>query len=172
MFCRPRQMSRAPICDIVFPVSQRGNCLARCLRSSPAPRNRRESHTVTMLFTQLLLSAGSLRGEHQHTLISSSHSNTLRGIKHTHRVPESQSARLGDSTVGEGIVSILSGRTSGARWAAGQTNSSVSAGQSLWWPIPRDISVAWSSALVCGARLWSGACLSYTLKVLHPSGSF
>ena len=43
------------------------------------------------------------------------------------------------------------------------------AGQSLWRPMPREISVAWSSTLECGAWLsqqWSGACLSYTLKVV------
>ena len=48
--------------------------------------------------------------------------------------------------------------------------------QSLWWPMPREISMAWSSTLVCGARLsqqWAGAYLSYTLEgsVLHPFGS-
>ena len=35
--------------------------------------------------------------------------------------------------------------------------------------MPREISVAWGSTLVCGARLsqqWSGACLSYTLRVV------
>ena len=42
--------------------------------------------------------------------------------------------------------------------------------QDLQWLMPRrDVIVAWSSTLVCGARLsqqWSGACLSYTLKVV------
>ena len=36
----------------------------------------------------------------------------------------------------------------------------------------REISVAWSSTLVCGARpsrQWSGACLSYTLKVVYST---
>ena len=42
--------------------------------------------------------------------------------------------------------------------------------------MPSEISVVWSSALVCGARLsqqWSGACLSYTREsgAFHPSGS-
>ena len=35
--------------------------------------------------------------------------------------------------------------------------------------MPREISVAWSSTLVCGARLsqqWAGACLSYNFKVV------
>ena len=43
------------------------------------------------------------------------------------------------------------------------------AGRSLHQLMPREVSVAWSSPLVCGARLsqqWSGACLSYTLKVV------
>ena len=42
------------------------------------------------------------------------------------------------------------------------------AGQSLRQLMPREIRVAWSSTLVCGARLsqqWSGTCLSCTLKV-------
>ena len=43
------------------------------------------------------------------------------------------------------------------------------AGQSVRQPLPREIRVVWSSALVCGPRLcqqWSGACLSYTLTVV------
>ena len=35
--------------------------------------------------------------------------------------------------------------------------------------MPREISVAWRSTLVCGARLsqqWAGACLSYNFKVV------
>ena len=42
------------------------------------------------------------------------------------------------------------------------------AGQSPRWPMPRKMSVVWSSTLGCGARgsqQWSGACLSYTLRV-------
>ena len=42
------------------------------------------------------------------------------------------------------------------------------AGQSLWWPMPREN----SSTLACGARLsqqWSGTCLSHTLKVVHST---
>ena len=66
--------------DIVFSVCQLGNCSASCLLSSPAPRNRQESHTVTVLFTQLLLKAGSLKVEYQHTFISYSHSHNLREI--------------------------------------------------------------------------------------------
>ncbi|KAF6125194.1 hypothetical protein HJG60_009719 [Phyllostomus discolor] len=49
--------------------------------------------------------------------------------------------------------------------------------QSLRWPMPREVSVAWSSTLVCGARLsqqGSGTGLSYTLKLVHstPLGLF
>ena len=47
-----------------------------------------------------------------------------------------------------------------------------SARRSLWWLMPRETSVVWSSTLVCGAQLsqqWSGACLSYTLKVAYSS---
>ena len=69
----------------------------------------------------------------------------------------------GRRPTGKGAVSILQGRIPRARWAAGQ---------SLQWPMPREIGVVWSSALVCGARLcqqWSGACLSYTLKVVDST---
>ena len=78
---------------IVFPISQPGTCPASCLLRSPAPRHRQESHTVTMLVTQ------------------------------------------------------------------------------VWWS-PRATSMTWSSTRVCGARLsqqWSGACLSYTLKVVFST---
>ena len=64
---KKESLSQAHVCDTVFPVSQPGTCLASCLRSSPAPRNRQESHTVATLFTQLSLHAGSLRVERQHT---------------------------------------------------------------------------------------------------------
>ena len=89
------------------------------------------------------------------------------------RVPESQSAGLGDSTVSKGVVSILQGRISGARQAASWVDEMLSlARQSLQWSMPREIRVAWSSTLGCGARLsqqWSGACLSYTLKVVFST---
>ena len=77
-------MSQAYVRDTVLSISQLVNCSASCLLSSPAPRNREEPHTVTMLFTQLLLKAGPLKVEHQHTLISYSHSsNVKRNIIHT-----------------------------------------------------------------------------------------
>ena len=77
--------------------------MASCLLSSLAPRNKQESHTVTMLFTQLLLNVGSLKVEHQHMLISYLHSNNLRELSHTHthtlqsmldKEPQSQSLSL------------------------------------------------------------------------------
>ena len=46
------------------------------------------------------------------------------------------------------------------------------AGQSTQQPMAREISMTWSSTLVYGAQLfqqWSGACLSYTLKVLYST---
>ena len=46
------------------------------------------------------------------------------------------------------------------------------AGRSLHQLMPREVSVAWSSPLVCGARLsqqWSGACLNDTLTVVHST---
>ena len=59
--------------NIVFPINQLGNSLARCPLSSQAPRNGEGSHTVTTLFSQLLLNAGSLTAEHQRALICYSH---------------------------------------------------------------------------------------------------
>ena len=58
-----------------------------------APRNRLESYTVTMLFTQLLLNAGSLKVEHPHALLSYSYPNNLRELSHTHT--HTQSTRWG-----------------------------------------------------------------------------
>ena len=58
------------------------------------------------------------------------------------------------------------------RWAAGQAELPSPAGQSLWRLMPREISVVWSSTLVCGAWLsqrWSGTCLSYTLESVIPT---
>ena len=46
------------------------------------------------------------------------------------------------------------------------------AGQSLWWPMPREISVSWSNTLVCGGQLsqeCSGTCFSYTLKMVYST---
>ena len=46
------------------------------------------------------------------------------------------------------------------------------AGQSLRWPMPREISVAWSSMLECGTQLsqqWSGTGLSSTLRAEYPT---
>ena len=62
-----------------------------------------------------------------------------------------------------GFVSTLQGRISTARQAAGQ---------SLQWPMRREVSVAWSSTVVCDAQVsqqWSGACLCYTLKVVYST---
>ena len=53
-------------------------------------------------------------------------------------------------------------------WVGSRVDEVLSpAGQSLRWLMPRDISVAWSSTLVCWAWLsqqWSRTWLSYTLK--------
>ena len=42
---------------------------------------------------------------------------------------------------------------------------------SFWQPMPREISVAWSSTVVCGlgSQQWSGTWLSYTLKVVYST---
>ena len=51
------------------------------------------------------------------------------------------------------------------------------AGQGLWQSMPREISMAWSSTLVCGAwvsQQWSGKLPQLYLEsdVVCPSGSF
>ena len=74
--------------------------------------------------------------------------------------------------MGKGLVSVLQRRISGARWAIGQVKVLHPAGQSLLWPMPREISVVWSSTPVCGVRLtqqWSETCLSYALKVVDST---
>lgn len=59
-------LSQALVSRHIFPISQLGDCSASCLQNNPAPRNSQKSHKVTMLFTQPLLNAGSLKIEHQH----------------------------------------------------------------------------------------------------------
>ena len=91
------------------------------------------------------------------------------------RVPESQSAGLGDSTVSKGVVSILQGRISGVRWAAGQMKSSVQQGRASGGDAKGDQSGVeqhsgvWSSAV--SAVVWSLPQLYLESGVLHPSGS-
>ena len=46
------------------------------------------------------------------------------------------------------------------------------AGQSLWWLIPREVSMAWSSTLVCGARLsqqWSEPASVIPLRLMYST---
>ena len=53
-----------------------------------------------------------------------------------------------------------------------QATSSVQQGRVSGGQMQREISAAWSSPLVCGAWLsqqWSGACLSYILKVVYST---
>ena len=72
--------------------------------------------------------------------------------------------------VGKGVISFTQGRTSGHRWEAGDILSPAE--QSLWQRMSRKIGETWSSSLVCGAWLsqqWSGACLSYTFRVVHST---
>ena len=66
--------------DTVFPVKSAGQLLGEL----PAEQPGTKSYTVATLFTQLLLHAGSLRIERQHTLIAYSHSDNLGEIQHTH----------------------------------------------------------------------------------------
>ena len=71
--------------------------------------------------------------------------------------------------VGKGVVSVLQGRISRTRVGSRADKVLSPAGQSFGQPMPRKISMLWSSTLVCGARLsqqWSGACLSYTLRLV------
>ena len=71
--------------------------------------------------------------------------------------------------MGKGVVSILPGRISRDRWQQGRRHPQPSrAGPPA--AMPREISVAWSSTLVCGAQLsqqWAGTRLPYILKVVH-----
>ena len=73
----------------------------------------------------------------------------------------------------KGVVSVLQGRISRARWVAGQTSPSP-AGQGLWWPMPRKIravrksTLVWSSAV--SAVVWSLPELYLESGALHPLG--
>ena len=145
VFCFQRVLLLEPateyVHDVVFPVSQPGNCSATCLLSSPAPRNGQDidrTHTVTQWLCHSLSFYWMLvlcRVEHQPTLISYSHSNSLRDIyiqqSTGNKEPKSQrlSAGAGGSMVGKGVISILQERVSGARWAAGKAKSSVQQGR-------------------------------------------
>ena len=132
-----------------------------------------------MLFMQLLLNADSLKVEHQHTLIFYSHSDNLRETEHTH------SHQWGITSLSPRVSVCRSRRQHGGQGSCqrpareglwSQVGSRADkvlspAGQGLWWVVMREITVAWSSVVLgCGARLsqqWSGACLSYTWKVVH-----
>ena len=84
---------------------------------------------------------------------------------------ESQSAGPGDSTVSKEVVTVFHGRLTKARRAAGQAKSSVQQGGASGSRC-QERSVWHGAALACGARLsqqWSGACLSYTLKVVDST---
>ena len=162
---------------MVSPISQSGHCLARCPLSSPAPRKRQESHTVTMLFTLLVLNAGSLRVEHQHILTSCSHSDNLREYNtHTQQSmgvrnpsPRVSVCRSGRQHRGQGSHQHLARKDLRSQVGSRAGEVLSPAGQSPQRPMPREMSVAWSSTLVHGAQQsqqWSGACLSYTLRVV------
>ena len=77
----------------------------------------------------------------------------------------------GDSMVSKGVVFILQGRISRARWAAGQMKSSVQQGRDSSCRCQGD-QCGVEQHCVCGTQLcqqWSGACLSYTLKVVYST---
>ena len=78
--------------------------------------------------------------------------------------------------VGKGVVSILQGRVSRARWAAGQMKSSVQQsralsgqcrGRSAWHG-----AALWCVDLAVSAVVWSLPQLYLESGILHHSGSF
>ena len=82
-----------------------------------------------------------------------------------------QSVGPGESTVDKGAISVLQDRISGARWAAGQTSPQFRRAEPPAADAKED-QRSRNSTLVCGARLsqqWSGACPSYTLRVVYPT---
>ena len=113
-------------------------------------------------------------------LISYLHSNNLRELSHTHthtlqsmldKEPQSQSLSLWVQETALWARELSVSCKEVSREQGGSRSGEVlsPAGQSFKQLMPREIGVAWSSTLVCGARLsqqWSGACLSYTLKVV------
>ena len=175
-------MSRVYVHDTVFPLSQPGNCSASCQLSSPAPRHRQEPHTVTMPFMQLLLSADSLKVEHQHTLISYSHSDDLRETTHTQpsmgdNEPEPQSLSLQVRETARWARELPASCKGGSLEPGGQQGrrSPQSSRTGLQWPMPRKISMeqhsgVWGSALL--AVVWSLPQFYLESGALHPSESF
>ena len=165
---------------IVFPVSQPGNCSMSGLLGSPAPRNRQESHTVTLLFTQLLLNAGSTYISFLLTLWQSkrntthAHSNQWQIMNPSPRVSV---CRLGRQHGGQGSRQHLTRRDLQSQVGSRAGKVFSPAGLSLQRPMPREISMAWSSTLGCGACLLSSGLEPASVTpwkggVLHPSGSF
>ena len=88
--------------------------------------------------------------------------------------PESQSLSLQDwrQHSGQGSCQHLARKDLWIQVGSRADEVLSPVGQSLQWPVPREISVVWSGPLVCGAQLsqqWSGACLSYTLRVVYST---
>ena len=133
-----------------------------------------------MLFTQLLLNACSLKVEHQYTLISYPQPDSLRQIEYTHTSqcgiknlsPRVSVCRSGRQHGGQGSPQCLARKDLHSQVGSRAGEVPSPAWQSLQWLMQREISVAWSITLVCGARpsqQWSGACLSYTLTVVDST---
>ena len=86
---------------------------------------------------------------------------------------KSQPAGPEDSTVGKGVIRVLQGRMSGARWATGQTQFPVQQGRAISGRCPGRS--AWPGAAHwCVELTWlsqqcSGACLSYTWDVVYSA---
>ena len=97
--------------------------------------------------------------------------------------PRVSVCRSGDSTVGQGVVSVLQGRISGARWATGQAKSSVPQGRassgrcqgrsvwrgaSLWCVELGRLSSGLEPASVIPWKWWTPAFWVFSISVLAP----
>ena len=74
--------------------------------------------------------------------------------------------------MGKGIGSVYQGRISGARWQQGRRNPQSSRTEFPVTDAKGDQHGVGQHLDVCVAQLsqqWSGACLSYTLKVVHST---
>ena len=88
--------------------------------------------------------------------------------------PESQVSvsRSGRQHGGQGSCQHLARKDLQSQVGSRADEVLTPAGQSLWQPMPREISVTWSCTLVCGAQLsqqWSEVHLSIPLRVMHST---
>ena len=139
-----------------------------------------------MLFTQLLLNAGSLKVEYQHTLMSYSHSNNLREIPHTHteqsmggNKPEFQSLSLQVWGTAQWARELSESCKEGSPEPGGQQGGRSLQSSRAEPPVAgaegdqhgiEQHSGVWSSSV--SAVAWNLPQLYLESGVLHPSGSF